>query len=297
MSWKVFLLSFLITLLSINVLRAKDKDHSFRVMTYNIRYAGSEQADGINAWKNRRELVASMIRFNKADIVGLQEALINQIEDLVTLLPDFAWVGIGRDDGKTKGEFSAILYRKDRFELIESSNFWLSETPDIPSIGWDAAYNRIVTWAKFKDKLTGKNFYHFNTHFDHKGVDARLNSSKLILKKVEEIAGNNYVVVTGDFNFRPESEYYSLLTNGFDSFKPLKDAQHISKFGHYGSNITFNDFGRSLEEGNKIDYIFVKNNVMVLQHGIISEKFVGTILRNGRFPSDHMPVLAELKIN
>jgi endonuclease/exonuclease/phosphatase family metal-dependent hydrolase len=291
MSWKNFLLIFLFTAISINKIAAQDKENSFRVMTYNIRYAGSEQADGINAWKNRREMVASVIRFNQADIIGLQEALINQIEDLISLLPHFAWAGVGRDDGKLKGELSAILYQKDRFDLIESSNFWLSETPDKPSMGWDAAFNRIVTWAKFKDRLTGNNFYHFNTHFDHRGIEARLNSVKLILKKVEEIAGDNYVVVTGDFNFRPESENYSLLINGFDVFKPLKDAQHISKYGHYGGNITFNDFGRSLEDGNKIDYIFVKNEVEVLQHGIISEKF------NGRFPSDHMPVLAELKIN
>jgi endonuclease/exonuclease/phosphatase family metal-dependent hydrolase len=260
-----------------------------RVMTYNIRYAGDEKMEGINSWNNRKELIASVIRFHKADIVGLQEALKIQLDDLKILFPEFDWVGVGRDDGAEAGEYSAILYNKERFEVLESATFWLSETPGKPSKGWDAALNRIVTWAKFRDKVTGKTFYHFNTHFDHQGEMARLESANLLNNKVAEIAAKNPAIITGDLNFSPDSKGYKILTGGMKNY--LLDSQKISRYGHYGSNITFNDFGKSNEEGNKIDYIFIKNNVEVIQHGVISETF------DERFPSDHMPVLAEIRIN
>jgi len=258
----------------------------FCVMTYNIRYAGDEQTEGINSWNNRKSLVASVIRFHRADIVGLQEALKHQLDDLVELLPGYAWVGVGRDDGKAGGEFSAIMFKQERFEVLEHSTFWLSETTEKPSRGWDAAFNRVVTWARMNDRRTNRTFYFFNTHFDHQGNQARAQSALLLKRKVAQIGGHSPTIITGDFNFRPESDAYRSLTddNGF------VDAQEASRHGHYGSMITFNDFGRSVVEGNKIDYILVKNNVEVIQHGIISETF------DGRFPSDHMPVLAEVQI-
>jgi endonuclease/exonuclease/phosphatase family metal-dependent hydrolase len=263
-------------------------DEVVRVMTYNIRYAGDEKVDGINSWSNRKELVASVIRFHRAEIVGLQEALAHQLEDLTEHLSGYAWIGVGRDDGERGGEFSAILFKKERFEIMDNSTFWLSETPDIPSKGWDADFNRIVSWAKMKDRRTDTVFYVFNTHFDHRGEQARLNSVALLKEMVAGIAADYPVVVTGDFNFTPESEAYRLLTD--DGEHILADAHKISRYGHYGSGITFNDFGSSLIAGNKIDYIFIKNNVDVIQHGIIAETF------NGRFPSDHMPVLAEVVV-
>jgi endonuclease/exonuclease/phosphatase family metal-dependent hydrolase len=263
-------------------------DEVVRVMTYNIRYAGDEKVDGINAWSNRRELVASVIRFHRADIIGLQEALAHQLEDLTDLLSGYTWIGVGRDDGKTGGEFSAILIKKERIEIVDNSSLWLSETPDKPSKGWDADFNRIVSWAKMQDRRTDTEFYVFNTHFDHRGEQARLNSVALLKEMIAGIATDYPVIVTGDFNFTPESEAYRLLTNEGEHI--LADAHKISRYGHYGSDITFNDFGRSLITGNKIDYIFIKNNVDVIQHGIIAETF------NGRFPSDHMPVLAEVVI-
>jgi endonuclease/exonuclease/phosphatase family metal-dependent hydrolase len=268
---------------------AGDNEDYIRVMTYNIRYAGDEKAEGINSWNNRKQLIASVIRFHKADIVGLQEALKIQLDDLAIIFPEFGWVGVGRDDGAEAGEYSAICYNKERLEVLEDSNFWLSESPEKPSKGWDAALNRIVTWAKFKDKVTDKVFYHFNTHFDHQGEMARLESANLLKNKVMEIAAENPAIITGDFNFKPDSKGYKILTGSMNNY--LLDAQKISKHGHYGSNITFNDFGKSNEEGNKIDFIFIKNNIEVIQHGVISETF------DGRFPSDHMPVLAEIRIN
>jgi endonuclease/exonuclease/phosphatase family metal-dependent hydrolase len=262
-------------------------DDSIKIMSYNIRFAGDETAEGINSWNNRKDNLAAVIRFHHTEIIGVQEALMLQLKDMTDLLPGYNWIGAGRDDGKNKGEFSAIFYNKNRFEVLDNSTFWLSETPDDPSTGWDALLPRIVTWGKFSDKKSGKIFYFFNTHFDHVGETARQQSAKLLLKKIEEISGNIPSVVTGDFNVKPDSEVYKLLTEKINPHH-LIDSQQLSEHGHYGSNVTYNAFGNFIEEGNKIDYIFVKNNVKVLQHGIIGETF------NGNYPSDHMPVIAEI---
>lgn len=278
----------MLLLLSIPVSLAGRDEDRIRVMTYNIRYAGDETREGTNSWTNRKQPVASMIRFHRPDILGVQEALKIQLDDLIELLPGYAWIGVGRDDGAAAGEFSAIVFCKERFEILETSTFWLSEMPQQPSKGWDAAYPRVVTWAKIRDRRTGKTAYFFNTHFDHQGERARIGSARLVKDTVVSIAGGSPIILTGDFNFRPESKGYQILTEGEE--KGFTDAQRIARYGHYGSNITFNDFGRSLVEGNKIDYIFVKNAVEVFQHGVISETF------QGRYPSDHMPVVADVGI-
>ena len=153
-----------------------------RIITFNIRL--DIPADGSNAWTNRKENLVSMIRFHKADIIGLQEAQRHQIEFIQKSLPEFSWFGVGRDDGKEKGEFTAIFYRRNRFDTLETSTFWLSETPDHPGLGWDAAYQRIATFGKFRDNLSKKVFYLFNTHLDNEGEIARLESAKLIKKKI-----------------------------------------------------------------------------------------------------------------
>ncbi len=263
-----------------------------RVMTFNIRY--DEPRDKENAWPNRKEMVASMIRFHQADLVGVQEALERQMTDLEKLLPDYAWVGVGRADGKAGGEFSAIMYHKARFSRLESSTFWLSETPGVPSKGWDAAYPRVVTWVKLKDSTTGKLFFHFNTHFDHRGVLAREESARLLLKRINSIAGQLPVVVTGDFNFNESSIGYQILTGKtlqkeIRSQSSLRDARYLSQHGHHGPTSTFNEFKALIPE-MKIDYVLVKGTVRVLQHGALSDTW------NGRFPSDHLPVLAEIVI-
>jgi endonuclease/exonuclease/phosphatase family metal-dependent hydrolase len=277
---------FVLLLFSFNqTIHSKGDTDLIRVVTFNIRVAVDE---GINSWDNRKELVASIIETYRADIVGLQEALKTQLEDLNKLLPDFAWVGVGRDDGAEEGEYAAIFYNKKRFEVLEDSTFWLSETPDKPSIGWDAALKRVVTWAKLRDKITGKIFYHFNTHFDYKGVMARLESANLLNDRVAEVAGKTPAIVTGDFNFKSDFGGYKILTGGRKNY--LFDTQKIAKVDSSGSNITYNRFGQFLEEGNKIDYIFIKNNIEVDKHKIIMDTF------DGRYPSDHMPVLAVLRI-
>ena len=267
-------------------------DQPFRVMTFNIRY--NNPGDGENAWPNRKDMVASVIHFHHTDLVGVQEALKEQLLDLQERLPGFAWFGVGRDDGKEAGEYSAIFYHTDRFELLKQNTFWLSETPEIlGSFGWDAACVRIVTWGFFRNKLSGKEFYHFNTHFDHRGEAARENSSKLIVKKIKEIAGNTPVVLTGDFNFPPTSPLYSIITApgsaGTDRIY-LKDAQHISKQQPHGPDWSSHGFQDKGRPGNKIDYVFVSNGINVLQHGVLSDEW------NGRYPSDHLPVLAEITV-
>ena len=270
---------------------AAETNH-IRVMTFNIRY--DEPRDGVNAWSNRKELVASMIRFHNADLVGVQEALKRQMDDLETLLPEYSWVGVGRGDGKTAGEYSAIFYRKARFKSLESATFWLSETPNVPSSGWDASYPRIVTWVKLQEIKTGKVFYHFNTHFDHRGVKARTESARLLLNRINQIRPALPVVVTGDFNFTESTDGYQILTGknageSGNSKSALRDTRYVSQHGHHGPTSTFNEF-KALVPDRKIDYVFVKGNIRVMQHGVLADTW------DGRWPSDHLPVLAEIVI-
>lgn len=257
-----------------------------RIMTFNIRY--NEPRDGVNAWANRKTKVADVIRFHKADLVGVQEAQYNQLQDLEKLLPDFSWSGVGRD-GENNGEFSAIFYRKSRFRLIETKTFWLSETPEkIGAKGWDADYPRIVTWAQFQDRQTKKTFYQFNTHFDHIGKQARTESARLLLAQIPKIAGKFPFVVTGDFNAKEDTNIYRILTGkeGSGNLK-LIDARYASQNGHFGGNSTFSAF-KELVPDNRIDYVFVGEGVKVLEHGILSDRW------DGLWASDHLPVLAEI---
>lgn len=259
-------------------------------MTFNIRY--NEPRDGVNIWANRKTKVADVIRFHKADLVGVQEALSDQLKDLETLLPGFAWCGVGRTDGKTSGEYSAILYRKWRFKLLETNTFWLSETPDkAGSKGWDANLPRIVTWAKFQDLKTKKTFYHFNTHFDHRGATARTESAKLLLASVPKISGKFPFVVTGDFNAKQDTNVYRILTGkeSAGNFK-LVDTRYVSENGHFGGDSTFNEF-KELIPAMTIDYIFVGDKTQVSEHGILSDRW------DGLWASDHLPVLAEIVFN
>ncbi|HEX5112301.1 MAG TPA: endonuclease/exonuclease/phosphatase family protein [Saprospiraceae bacterium] len=266
---------------------------SFQVMTFNIRYAN--KGDGVHDWDHRRPLVASIIRFHKVDLFGVQEALRSQLDDLVQDMPEYEWFGVCRTDGKVNpnpdGEFSAILYRKDRFERLEGNTFWLSPTPEIVgSVGWDANLTRIVTWAKFKDKQNGNVFYHFNTHFDHMGVVARAESARLILKKIQEIAGSDPVVLTGDFNCSEKEEPYQVITDPSSAFH-LVDAKTISRLPHHGPEASFaGTFQISGLIDHRIDFIFVRQRVVVFRHAILSDNW------NGDLASDHLPVLAEIRM-
>ncbi len=265
---------------------------ALHIMSFNIRLATTD--DGYNYWKNRTELVRSMIQYHEAEIVGLQEAMKVQLDDLSKMLPDYEWFGLCRTDGTTNpnpdNEFSAILYKKDRFERLDGTTFWLSETPEKPgSKSWDAAITRIVTWAKFRDKQSGKEFFHFNTHFDHVGTKAREESAKIILEKIATIAGDAPIVLTGDFNCNETETPYRLITDKNDK-RHLQDAMFISKLPHHGPLSTWSGFSFPGVPGRRIDFIFVKNKVEVLKHAILSDSW------SGRFPSDHLPVVAKLNI-
>ena len=268
---------------------AEEMAETMRVMTFNIRV--NVASDGINAWPNRRDMAAGMIRFHHADIVGTQEALIGQLHDLQKRLPDYDWCGIGRDDGAEQGEFCAVFYLKERFELLDHSTFWLSEHPDTPGKGWDSDYNRIVTWGEFKDKESGQRFFFFNTHFDHIAETARRQSARLLLQKIKMLTGDSHVIVAGDFNAEPDSKPYEILTGNAaqTSGATLKDTKSLSIYPHHGPARTFTAFRFSAlkETVPPIDHIFITGG-MVINHGTLSDTF------DGLFPSDHMPVLAEI---
>lgn len=258
------------------------------VLTFNIRL--NHAGDSGNAWPHRKDMVASQILFHEAHLVGVQEALQVQMDDLQQRLPGYHFVGVGRSDGKRAGEYSAIFYDTSRLQVERSATFWLAEQTDVPGKkGWDAAFERIVTWALFKDKKTGKLFYHFNTHFDHVGQVARRESARLILQKVKEMAGKTPVIVTGDFNAKPQDEPIQIL---LDKSTPghLTNAKTISKTGHYGPGGTFTGFLSKETSDEPIDYIFIKNGIRVLKHATLSQTW------GGRFSSDHFPVFARVVI-
>lgn len=257
-------------------------------MTFNIRLNTSR--DSLNAWPHRKDKVASQILFHEVHILGVQEALHDQMGDLRDRLKKYKSIGGGRDDGKEKGEYSAIFYDTTRLQVLQSQMFWLSETPEVPgSKSWDAAITRMVTWAKFRDRKTKKIFFFFNTHFDHIGKVARKESAKLILQKVKEIAGATPVLFTGDFNAEPSDEPIQVI---IDKSNPLHlvDTKEISQTQHYGPTGTFNAFQSKERNDQPIDYIFMKGKWKILTHATISQTW------EGRFASDHFAVLAKVSL-
>lgn len=266
---------------------ATQTDEPVNVMTFNVRYDNPD--DSLNNWNYRKDRVANAIRFYDADIVGTQEVLHNQMEDLRQRLPGYESIGVGREDGKEAGEYSALWYRADRFTAKESGWFWLSETPEVAgSKGWDGACERIATWAKLQDKLTGKELFVMNTHLDHVGVAARREGVKLVLDKIQELGGDLPVILTGDFNAEPESDVIKQVTDTADP-EHLTDARTVADLV-YGPNWTFHDFGSiPYEHRERIDYIFVKNGLEVLKYGILTET------EGDAYLSDHAPVLVSVK--
>ncbi|MCG2614329.1 endonuclease/exonuclease/phosphatase family protein [Terrimonas sp. NA20] len=251
--------------------------------TFNIRF--DNPGDSGNLWVDRAPVVSNLIRFHDFDILGIQEGLKNQLDDISTALPQYARYGKGRDDGKDAGEHSAIFYKKDRFTLLKSGDFWLSETPDKPGKGWDATCcNRICSWIYLEDRKTKKKFYAFNVHFDHQGVVARRESSKLILQKIKEIAGNAPVLLTGDFNGGRDSEWYqSIATSG-----SLIDVFTKVKFP-YANNSSMNGF-RTPRGSAVIDHIFMTKQFEASKWGVLTDTYFG------KYPSDHFPVLAVVEL-
>lgn len=254
---------------------------SLAVMTYNIRYA--TENDGVNAWSRRKEMVIELIRKNDPAILGLQEALLEQITDIVGVLKDYNYVGVGRDDGKTAGEFSPILFKKNQYEILEQHTFWLSETPEIPgSKNWDAAITRVATWAKMKERSSGKIFFVFNTHFDHIGKEARKMSADLLKSKAAEISKGAPVIITGDFNCTREEPPYKIMIDKKDVV--LIDSAPANAPGTYCT------FEVNSVPCVPIDYIFHTEQWTHKNFQVIGDN-------NGKYyPSDHLPVAAELSL-
>ena len=266
---------------------ADSLDKPVRVMTFNIRLDSPN--DGPNMWKNRKEHLVSMIRFHKADLIGFQEVQKHQLNYIVRELPEFGWFGVGRDDGKDGGEFSAVLYKKEKFDTLMTATFWCSQTPDRPGLGWDAAYQRIVTYGKLKDKRTNTIFFMFNTHLDNEGKIARAESAKLIKQRIQTVCESFPVILTGDFNSEPNSEPYKIISSDDTTFSVrLVDTRTISQKSPHGPRGTFTAFDINAKPVAPIDFIFVKKGISVLSHGTLSDSF------DGFLPSDHYPVIAEI---
>ncbi len=257
---------------------------NINIATFNIRL--NVASDAQNAWPNRKVMVQDLIRYHDFDIFGVQEALQDQMQDLAEM-SEYGYVGAGRDDGMKKGEYSAIFYKKNKFEVLRSGTFWLSPTPEKPSKGWDAAYIRICTWAQLKDRKSGKRFFMFNSHFDNEGVKAREQAAHMILDKVKTLSdANTPVFITGDFNSDPETSAYKTIAASFS------DARAVCESKPYGPSGTFNDFKyhdytTRVKEG-RIDFIFVNKLVKVLRYGTLTDS------KDLRFPSDHFPVVCNV---
>jgi len=252
------------------------------VATYNLRQLNDH--DGANVWANRKEALKDLVKYHEFDIYGTQEGFLAQLKDLLEV-DGFAYTGHGREDGMDKGEHSAIFYKKDRLQLLASGDFWLREDPDKPGLGWDATCcNRICSWGKFKDKETSKIFYFFCAHFDHQGVIARVESGKLMVKKIKEIAGNFPAIFVGDLNSTPDTEQVKTIK----SF--MKDSREVSKTPPYGPVGTFNGFKLDAPLNERIDYVFVSPTIEVLKYGVLTDNV------DRRYPSDHQPVVTKMMI-
>jgi endonuclease/exonuclease/phosphatase family metal-dependent hydrolase len=272
---KKFLFIVLLTFFHLNT-----SGQNIRVMSYNLRF--DNPGDGVNQWSLRRKNVYELLKKTNPDIWGTQEGLQNQLDDIKQNLP-YEYLGAGRDDGKSKGEFSAILYKKEIYKVLDQNTFWLSETPDVPgSKSWDAAITRIVTWAKFQHNKSKAVFYVFNTHFDHIGVQARLKSAELIKQKIKEIAGTYPVILTGDFNSEPADAPYSFLAK--DETYLLIDS------GNGNTQGTFCTFEVNSQPCRRIDYIFHSPSIKSEGYTVVTDN-------NGHYyPSDHLPVLTTLQM-
>lgn len=253
------------------------KTEQFTLISYNIRNSGAN--DGVNNWENRKDLTINMINQEKPDLICMQEVLNNQLEFIYDELPNYDFIGVGRDDSVKKGEAMAIFYRNDKYELLENDNFWLSETPNMVSRGWDGVCRRMVTWGHFKNLNSGKTFFCFNTHLDHKGEVAREESIKLIVKKINEITNGSDepVFLTGDFNATIDNPIFTPLIN---SMKQARNDAPVSD-----NKFTYNNYGLGTENPSVIDHIFYMNSTPISFTTLDGSYGEGYI-------SDHFPIKA-----
>ncbi|MFD2603597.1 endonuclease/exonuclease/phosphatase family protein [Flavobacterium suzhouense] len=273
---KLFILSLII--LTFTNINAQD----ITVMSYNIRLDVASDVE--NRWDNRKEMLASQVLQKNPDFMGVQEALPQQMDYLNENLKNYKYIGVGRDDGKREGEFSAIFYNTSKYKVIEQSTFWLSSTPDKVSMGWDAACKRVCTYGLFENLKTKQKIWVFNTHFDHIGNTARQNSARLILDKIKAVNTNNFpFALTGDFNLEPDSEPIKLITT------QLNDCRIVAEETS-GSVATFNGFNMKEKPKVRIDYVFVPKTITVNKYETLVD------VKYNRYPSDHFPVYVELTV-
>lgn len=283
---------------------------SLRVASFNIRYDSDGDAKQGDGWKQRQTPLTQLIKFHDFDIFGAQEVLNNQLNDILRLLSDYGYTGVGRDDGATKGEYAPIFYKKDKYNLLKTGTFWLSEDTSKPNKGWDAVLPRICSWGLFQDKKSKKKFMLFNTHFDHVGVKARQESAKLIMSKIKEIGADKIpAILTGDFNVDQNSDSYAVINNS----GLLKDAFELANI-RYAATGTFNSFKANSVTNSRIDHIFLTKTFKVNRYGILTDTYralenateafnpanaPGEIkLQNSaaRTPSDHYPVMIIIEL-
>ncbi len=264
------------------------KPVDLNVMSFNIRYDNPD--DSLNNWQYRKDVAAKTIKNQNADIVGTQEVLVNQLNDLKSRLPEYNAIGVGREDGIEKGEYSAILYKKDRFKEIKSGYFWLSETPEVAgSKGWDGACERIATWAILEDISSKKQLFFINTHLDHVGKIARQEGVTLLLSRANALANGLPIIMTGDFNATPESDVIKHVTD-VNSPEHLIHSKDIA-VEKSGTDWTFHGFGKvPMERREFIDYVFVSKGIKVAKHSVLPEKL------DDIFISDHSVVVAQIEI-
>lgn len=270
-------LAVLLLFLNLSTLKGQE----IKVMTYNIKYDNIN--DTVNNWNDRKEKLVELIEHYSPSFIGMQEALHRQVAYIDSSLTGYTYIGVGREDGKQKGEYSEIHYDSTRYKVLEHDTFWLSDTPNKPSVGWDAALERICTYGLFENRETGKKLWFFNTHFDHKGETARKNSAQLIVDKIEKINTDNLpVVLTGDFNLAPDEKPIQTIKSY------MEDGQDITQTPFYGPTGSFNGFDSEMILDRRIDYIFVKNFI------VKSYTHIDDRLENLKYISDHLPVLATL---
>lgn len=280
---------------------------SLFVGSYNIRYHNSDDDRNGNVWKTRCKVICDQVNFESPDIFGAQEVLHAQLGDLLGALDGYDYIGVGRDNGKTKGEYAAIFYKKDRVKLLNKGNFWLNETPDKPKLGWDAACIRICSWGEFEQAETGFRFYYFNLHMDHVGVVARREAAKLVVKKIGEIAKDAPVVLTGDFNVDQNDEIYSIFTSS-----GILNDSYTHACLRFAENGTFNDYKPYMKTQSRIDHVFVSPEFNVDRYGMLTNMYwtddAQTDAQNSnqapselefrkmtlRTPSDHYPVFVRI---
>lgn len=283
---------------------------NLKIGTYNIRVDNPHDDQTGNGWLQRLPYVASLIHWESPDVFGAQEVRHNQLEGMLSQLPGYTYFGVGRDDGKQAGEFEPVFYKKDKFNLLGGGNFWLSPTPDKPSMGWDAAYMRICSWAKLQDKKTKKIFWFFNLHMDNIGVVARRESARLVLKKMKEIAGNGTAFLVGDFNVDQHNEILGILNDS----NYLKDSYELAKRKMVW-NGSFNNFEPTEWSDNRIDHVFVTKGVAVSDYAVLTDTYRVPMPANDprirnfdatkgdinpnfeiKLPSDHYPIFERVEI-